>query len=441
MEPVLLGAIQAAHEIREGRLSSEELVRACLAQIDRLEETVQAWAFLDPELAIKQAVQADQAKRTGQRLGPLHGVPVGIKDIFDTMDMPTEDGTVLHRGRQPLSDATVVNRLRTAGAVIMGKTVTTELAVFAPAKTRNPHDPQRTPGGSSSGSAAAVAAGMVPLAVGTQTNGSMIRPASFCGIYGFKPTFGLISRHLVLQQSRPLDQVGVFARSIEDIAVLAEAIIGHDPNDPDTRLAATPHLLEIQAEEPPVMPKLALVKTPVWDRADESTRAAFAELTEALGDKVAEIDLPASFKQAHEQHRIIMEADLARSFAQEYTTGRDRLSGVLREMIERGQRELAVDYNNAVASIPHYNQELDKVFEWHDAIITPATVGEAPMGLESTGSPMFCTIWTLCGMPAITLPLLVGEQGLPLGVQLVGPRGDDAALLRTARWLVEELNG
>jgi len=214
MEPVLLGAIQAAHEIREGRLSSEELVRACLAQIDRLEETVQAWAFLDPELAIKQAVQADQAKRTGQRLGPLHGVPVGIKDIFDTMDMPTEDGTVLHRGRQPLSDAIVVNRLRTAGAVIMGKTVTTELAVFAPAKTRNPHDPQRTPGGSSSGSAAAVAAGMVPLAVGTQTNGSMIRPASFCGIYGFKPTFGLISRHLVLQQSRPLDQVGVFARSI-----------------------------------------------------------------------------------------------------------------------------------------------------------------------------------------------------------------------------------
>ena len=441
MEPALLGAIQAAHEIREGRLSSEELVRACLAQIDRLEETVQAWAFLDPELAIKQAVQADQAKRTGQRLGPLHGVPVGIKDIFDTMDMPTEDGTVLHRGRQPLSDATVVNRLRTAGAVIMGKTVTTELAVFAPAKTRNPHDPQRTPGGSSSGSAAAVAAGMVPLAVGTQTNGSMIRPASFCGIYGFKPTFGLISRHLVLQQSRPLDQVGVFARSIEDIAVLAEAIIGHDPNDPDTRLAATPHLLEIQAEEPPVMPKLALVKTPVWDRADESTRAAFAELAEALGDKVAEVDLPASFNQTHEQHRIIMEADLARSFAQEYTTGRDQLSGVLREMIERGQRELAVDYNNAVASIPHYNQELDKVFEWHDAIITPATVGEAPMGLESTGSPMFCTIWTLCGMPAITLPLLVGEQGLPLGVQLVGPRGDDAALLRTARWLVEELNG
>ncbi|MCB2218535.1 amidase [Desulfofustis glycolicus] len=441
MEPALMGAVQAAREIREGRLSSEELVRSCLARIDQLEETVQAWAFLDPELAVNQAVQADQAKRTGQRLGPLHGVPVGIKDIFDTMDMPTEDGTVLHRGRQPLSDATVVNRLRTAGAVIMGKTVTTELAVFAPAKTRNPHDPQRTPGGSSSGSAAAVAAGMVPLAIGTQTNGSMIRPASFCGVYGYKPTFGLISRHLVLQQSRPLDQVGVFARSIEDCAVLAEAIIGHDPNDPDTRLAATPHLLQIQSEEPPVTPKLALVKTPVWDRADESTRAAFAELAEALGDKVAEIDLPASFNHAHEQHRIIMEADLARSFAKEYETGREQLSGVLREMIERGQRELAVAYNNAVATIPGYNQELDKVFEWHDAIITPATVGEAPLGLDSTGSPMFCTIWTLCGMPAITLPLLVGEQGLPLGVQLVGPRGDDAALLRTARWLVEELNG
>ncbi|BDD86635.1 amidase [Desulfofustis limnaeus] len=437
--PALLGAGQAAEEIRAGRLSSEELVRACLARIEQTEPIVQAWTFLDAELAVAQAKRADLLKMTGQPLGPLHGVPVGIKDVFDTMDMPTEDGTVLHRGRTPGQDATVVSRLRQAGAVIMGKTVTTELAVYAPGKTRNPHDPERTPGGSSSGSAAAVAAGMVPLAVGTQTNGSMIRPASFCGVYGYKPTYGLISRHRVLQQSRPLDQVGVFARSIEDVALIAEAIIGYDPLDPDTLLRARPHLRRLQAEAPPVTPKLALVKTPVWEQATETTREAFAELAAVLGEQAPEVALPLPFDQAHELHRRIMEADLARSFAKEYSRGKDQLSQVLVEMIERGRRVLATEYNDAVAAIPVLRQELERLFQWHDAIITPAAVGEAPLGLESTGSPVFCTIWTLCGLPAITVPLLQGDNGMPLGVQLVGPPGDDAALLRTARWLVQTI--
>ncbi len=441
MEPALMGAAEAARAIREGLLSSEELVNSCLQQIDRLEPQVEAWAFLDHELARKQAVQADLFKRTGRPLGPLHGVPVGIKDIIDTRDMPTEDGTVLHRGRRPLYDATLINRLREAGAVIMGKTVTTELAVFSPGRTKNPHDLQRTPGGSSSGSAAAVAAGMIPLAVGTQTNGSVIRPASFCGIYGYKPTFGWISRHLVLQQSRPLDQVGVFGRSIEDVALLAEVLTGYDPHDPDTLLQARPHLVRIQAEAPPVPPKLAFVKTPVWGQAEEVTRAAFAEVVDALGDRAEEVGLPSLFDQAHELHRIIMEADLARSFNREYTTGRDQLSPILLTMIERGRQVLAMDYNNAVAAIPTLYEAFEPLFEWHDTIITPATIGEAPEGLEATGSPIFCTIWTLCGMPSITLPLLQGEAGMPLGVQLVGRRGGDAALLRTARWLVEELAG
>ncbi len=436
INPALISATEAAAAIRDGSVTSEELVGACLDHIKALEEKLGAWVFLDPEHALNQARAADEAQRAGRTLGRLHGIPVGVKDIFDTKDMPTEDGTVLHSGRWPKEDATAVARLREAGAIIMGKTVTTELAVYAPGKTRNPHDPERTPGGSSSGSAAAVAAGMVPLAIGTQTNGSMIRPAAFCGVYGYKPTFGFISRHRVLQQSRPLDQIGVFARTIGDTALIAEAMLGFDDRDPDTRMRARPALVARLSEEPPVQPRLAFVKTPMWEQADNDTQEAFAELVAHLGDKVGEIELPDIFDDAVEQHRMIMEADLARSFEREYTRGKDKLSAILLEMIERGQKVLAVDYNNAVSQIPVFNHALDQIFEWHDAVLTPAATGEAPVGLESTGNPIFCTLWTLCGMPAITLPVLQGSHGMPMGVQLVGCRGDDARLLRTARWLV-----
>lgn len=439
MELTLMGAAEAAAAIRNGLVTSEDLVAACLEKILKIDEQVQAWAFIEEEIALEQARSADRALQAGKALGPLHGVPVGIKDIFDTKDMPTEDGTILHSGRRPSADATAITRLREAGAIILGKTVTTELAVFFPGKTRNPHDLTRTPGGSSSGSAAAVAAGMVPLAIGTQTNGSMIRPASFCGVYGYKPTFGLISRHLVLQQSQHLDQIGVFGRSIEDVALIAESMIGFDENDPFTTLQARLPLVATQAEDPPVQPRLAFVKTPVWEQADQATREAFSELVGQMEEDIKEFELPAEFDQAHEQHRLIMEADLARSFEPEYREGKDQLSDILVEMIERGQKVSAVAYNNAVASADELYGSLDKLFEFHDAIVTPATIGEAPKGHDSTGSPTFCTIWTLCGMPAITLPLLQGENGMPLGVQLVGPRGDDARLLRTARWLVNEL--
>ncbi len=434
-----LGAVEAAEKIRQGRISSEQVVRSCLEQIMRHEEAVQAWAHLDQEYALHQAREADRALLQGRFLGPMHGVPVGIKDIIDTKDFPTENGTVLHAGRRPQYDATLVTRLKEAGAVIIGKTVTTELAVYSPGKTRNPHNYDHTPGGSSSGSAAAVACGMIPVAVGTQTNGSMIRPASFCGVFGYKPTFGAISRHLVLRQSGPLDQIGVFGRSIEDVALLAEVIIGYDENDPDSRQETTPNLVGSQAEDPLIPPKLAFVKTPVWLQADEFTRSSFEELAAELGGSATEVTLPQIFEQAHEQHRSIMEADLARSFAREFREGADKLSDMLKEMIERGQSVMAEDYNNAVSARDIYLSSFDNIFESHDAILTPATVGEAPAGLDNTGSPTFCTIWTLCGLPAITIPLLQGENGLPLGVQLVGPRGDDAGLLRTARWLFNRL--
>jgi Asp-tRNA(Asn)/Glu-tRNA(Gln) amidotransferase A subunit family amidase len=437
MELFELSAVEATRLIRDGQLTSEDLVRACLKRIEQLEPAIEAWAHLDAEYALQQARNADAAQREGKALGPLHGVPVGVKDIFDTKDMPTEDGTVLHAGRQPLYDSKVVALMREAGAIILGKTVTTELAVYAPGKTHNPHDQNRTPGGSSSGSAAAVAAQMVPLAVGTQTNGSVIRPASYCGVCGFKPTHGLISRTGVLHQSWHLDQVGVFARSIEDVALLAEALMAFDEDDSDMRPRARPKLREAAMQEPPLPPDLAFAKTPAWDQADADTQGAFAELVEHLGDRIEEIELPQPFDHAATWHRTIMEADLARSFAREYDEGKDRLSKTLIEMIERGHSILATHYNHAVDQIAMLNELLEDVFTKYDAILTPATTGEAPMGLQSTGNPIFCTIWTFCGMPAITLPLLQGSNGMPMGVQLVAPRGDDARLLRTASWLTQ----
>ncbi len=435
LTPVQMSAAQAAKAIHEGDLTSEALVESCLERIDALEEQVGAWAHLDREFVLTQAREADLARQEGKSTGPLHGVPVGIKDIFDTTDFPTEDGTVLHSGRQPTEDAAVVSLLRDAGAIIMGKTVTTELAVSSPGKTTNPHDPARTPGGSSSGSAAAVAAHMVPLAVGTQTNGSIIRPASYCGVHGFKPTFGTISRHRVLPQSRPMDQIGVFGRSVEDVAMIAEVLMEFDERDPDMQHRARPRLVEAANEEPPVTPRFAFIKTPMWDQADEDARAAFEELAGHLGEDAEEIELPDNFKGALDWHRTILEADLARRFEVDYERGKDQMSDVLREMIERGQKILAVDYNRAVERVSVLNGLLEEVFHWCDAILTPATTGEAPLGLDSTGDPVFCTIWTLCGTPAITVPILEGANGMPIGAQLTGPRGDDIRLLRTARWL------
>ena len=422
--------------IRDGIISSEQLVEACLARIREVDGQVQAWAFLDANHALAQARAADAWRLEGRPTGLLHGVPVGVKDIFDTADMPTENGSVLHAGRTPSRDATVVAMLRAAGAVIMGKTVTTEFAFLTPGKTRNPHNPEHTPGGSSSGSAAAVAAEMVPLALGSQTNGSTIRPAAYCGVIGFKPTHGLISRRGVLTLSRTLDHVGLFARTIEDIALLAEQLVGYDERDLDTRPRARIPFVAVTAEEPPLPPMFAFVKTPYWERVDEDTKEGFAELIEQLGEQVEEIELLPSAIDAWELHRTIMEAEMAANLEREWDKGRDRLSEQLRAQLERGRNVRAIDYQRALSRIAPIHDSFVELFEQcYDAILTPAATGAAPRGLSSTGDPVFCTLWTLCGMPAISLPLLQNASGLPLGVQLVGPRDGDARLLRTARWL------
>ena len=430
---------QAAADIHEGRISSAELVSDCLERIEEVDAEVQAWAFLDRDHALRQAQALDLQRSEGKALGALHGVPIGIKDVFDTGDMPTELGSPLWAGRTPRRDAAAVARLRSAGAVIMGKTVTTEYAYYHPGKTKNPHDPARTPGGSSSGSAAAVAALMVPGAIGSQTNGSVIRPAAFCGVVGFKPTHGLISRAGALMLSRTLDHVGVFARSVEDAALLAETLAGYDADDPDTRPAARPPLAAVAGSEAPLPPRFAFVRSPAWKHAEPVTAEAFAELVAALGEQASEVELGASFDHAIGLHRTIMEVEMAHNLHRDYEQGRDRFSAPLRQIIERGRERTAVDYTRALAAIDPLNDALAAVFDEFDAILTPAAPGEAPRGLETTGNPVFCTIWTYLGTPVVTLPLLRSEAGLPIGVQLVGRRGNDARLLRSARWLVKTL--
>jgi Asp-tRNA(Asn)/Glu-tRNA(Gln) amidotransferase A subunit family amidase len=355
--------------------------------------------------------------------------------------MTTTAGSLALEGSIAPRDAFIVERLRAAGAVIMGKTVTTEYAYRHPGKTTNPHDAGRTPGGSSSGSAAAVAAHMVPGAIGSQTNGSVIRPAAFCGVVGFKPTHGLIPRSGMLLLSRTLDHVGVFARTVEDAALLAESVAGYDDEDPDTRPIARPPLAAVAASEPPLPPRLAFVRSPVWERAETDTRQAFQGLVETLKDTVVEVEPGAGLERAFGMHRTIMEVEMAYNLRRDYDKAGGQLSAALRAQIERGRVHAAIDYSAAVAGIASLNAVLDPLFDEFDAILTPSAPGEAPRGLDQTGDASFCTLWTYLGTPAVTLPLLRSAAGMPLGVQLVGRRDGDARLLRTARWLVAALGG
>ena len=434
-----LTAVNIVQSLKKGEFTCEELVTNYIDHINKYEKNVEAWEFFDETLILKQAKKLDQDHQLGKVHGDLHGVPVGIKDIFDTGDMPTTDGTEAHKENSSFNDCTVVSKLKQAGAIIMGKTVTSELAYFSPGKTKNPHDPTRTPGGSSSGSAAAVASHMVPLAVGSQTNGSIIRPASFCGVVGYKPTKGLISRHLVLQVSRTLDQIGVFSNTIEDAALISEQLFGYDKLDPDTSLHPKQKLSIASKQKPPMEPLLAYIKLPFMNVLDDNTKEVFEELKDKLKGMVDEIELPEGFNGIPSWHKIIMESDMARSFSIEYTKSKDKLSDTIIETIERGQKYTAVEYNDALSKIDAANSYFNQFFYDYDAILTPSAVGEAPKGLTSTGNPIFSTIWTYCGMPCISLPLLSGRNGLPIGVQLVSSLFDDERLFRNASWLTKKI--
>ncbi|KGF67362.1 glutamyl-tRNA amidotransferase [Hoeflea sp. BAL378] len=434
-----LSAVEARDRMASGALAAMDYMQACLDRIAALDGEIQAFEWIDPGFALRQAEMADGHRKSGRPIGPLHGLPVALKDVIDTRGIPTANGTAIDAGRVPERDATVVQKLRAAGALILGKTVTAELALVTPGKTRNPANPAHTPGGSSSGSAAAVATLMSPLAVGTQTGGSVIRPASFCGVTGFLPSSGSIGRTGILTQSPTLDRVGVFARSVEDAAMLAEVLFGHDEFDRLTAPAPHPRLLSVAATDAPVTPMFAFVRSPYWEQAEPACREAMEELADHLGEGCFEAELPAAFSEAAAVRSRIHLAEMSKAYHRYSRDGGELLSPRLCEALDRGAKVLAHDYIAALDWPDYLYAALGEIFQRCDAIITPAATGPAPKGLDSTGSPIFNAIWTLCGTPAITLPLFADEDGMPMGVQLVGPRGGDARLLRTARWLVRHL--
>lgn len=419
--------------LREGSLSAVELTQACLDRIAALEPDVHAWTYLDREHALAQARAADARRAAGEELGSLHGLPVGIKDIIDTADMPTEYNSPIYRGRQPEKDATLVARLRTAGAVVFGKTVTSEFAVYTPGPTRNPHDLARTPGGSSSGSAAAVAARMIPLALATQTNGSTIRPASFCGVVGYKPSLGVLPRTGVLKQATMLDQPGLMAMDVGGVALLADALAGPDGLDEQSLRPAMQSLGAAIAFES--APKLAFVRSPCWERADETTRSAIKDFVRSLGSLIEEVRLPEAFDKAVEWQNIIMSAGIADACRDDYVHAQNMMSDVLLGIVETGRKIAAIDFIAALSARDSLRAAYRDLFTGYDAIVTPAALGIAPLYGEGTGNPIMATLWTLLGAPALTLPLLKGPHGMPLGVQLVGRLDDDAHLIRAAGWL------
>lgn len=426
---------EAREAMRAGRLDAAAYARACLDQIGRHDARVQAWAWLSPERALDAAKACDALDEAL----PLRGIPVAVKDIIATAGIPTEMGSPAFAGHVPARSATVVERLQAAGAFVMGKSVTAELAYFSPGKTRNPWNAVHTPGGSSSGSAAAVAAGFVPLALGTQTNGSVIRPAAYCGVIGFKPSAGLIPRTGIQPFSRTLDQVGVFARSVDDAALFASCLAGYDAQDPASRAdAALPSHIAPRAAPP----HLAAVRSPVWSLADGAQQQAFERSIarlRAAGAVVEELTLDPLFDGAHVALRTIMYAEAARELTALQAAHRTQLSARLNALIDEGH-DMS---EGAVVAALDLRARLQAAFQrlWSrfDAIMTPPATGEAPPTLAHTGDPTFCTIWTLCGAPAITLPIARGPQGLPLGLQLVGPDGGDATLLAVARWCAETL--
>jgi len=416
-----ISAGEIVRGVTSGRFTAVAVTRACLDRIEARDKDVKAWAFIDPELALAQARAID----SNPNKGALAGVPLGIKDIFDTFDMPTDMGSPIYRGNRPFADASSVALARRAGAVILGKTVTCEFAGLTPSVTRNPRNLEHSPGGSSSGSGAAVADDMCTVGYGTQTGGSVLRPASFCGAVGYKPTYNLIARGGIKFAAESRDTIGLIGRGVDDVDLVASVLIARGV----TPVRDTP-------------PRIGLCRTHLWDHAlPESKRAVedTASRLEAAGARIADVSLPESFSALAEARTIVNPVERARSMAHEWNTNRALISPGLTRQIEEG---LSIPHARYVASLKRMAQCRDlipAVFGDCDVLLAPCVTGEAPLGLTTTGDTRFQEFWTALHTPAITLPTHKGPKGLPIGIQLIGRIYDDETLLGVARWAAERL--
>ncbi len=418
-----LDASQAALLLSRRELKAEELVIACLERIAERDDDIHAFAHLDAVNALAQARALD----AGPVRGPLHGLPIGVKDLFDTTDLPTSYGSPLYAHHRPVADAAAVALCREAGAVIMGKTVTTEFAYFQPGPTVNPHHPLHTPGGSSSGSAAAVADHMVPLALGTQTAGSIIRPAAFCGVVGYKPSLGRVASAGVKSLSPTLDVIGGFGRSVRDAALLGGVLTG------DLRL--------LDSREHGAL-RIGLFRSPSAPEADADTQAAWAQATQVLAahsDACQDVAMPQNFDTLIQLQKDVMTFEMARALSHERLRHRDVLSEQLQALLDAGMAISGATHAANLQRTADWRLRVDSLFERHDVLLTPSTIGEAPVGLAATGDPLFCRSWSLLGLPAVHLPFATGRNGLPVGLQLVGRLGEDHKLLAAAHWIHERL--
>jgi Asp-tRNA(Asn)/Glu-tRNA(Gln) amidotransferase A subunit family amidase len=432
-QPNKLSAAQARRAITAGDLTASELTRACLARIKAREPVVRAWAHLDPELAVRQARHADA--RTSAAL--LHGVPVGIKDVIDTADMPTEMGSPIYAGRRPAQDAECVTRLRGSGAIIIGKTVTTEFACFQPGPTRNPVNPGYTPGGSSSGSAAAVADWMVPLALGTQTAGSIARPASFCGTVGYVSSHGSLPLGGVKKICPSLDSLGVLARSVEDVQ-LVRAVLTGAGYGPGAGRSAPPRPALVPLRSLRIGAITGDQLTDVAPAMRSALKSACDQLANA-GAPISALELPARISELVSIHEHIMCFEAARSLAYEMQFS-ELMSHSLLDMLEAGNRMPGWQYRKAKESTEAARPLFDEIYTRFDVLIAPAAPGPALPGLSSTGSPVLSRPWQVMGLPVVVLPAGKTAHGLPLGVQVIAPQDRDNQLLEIASTITSVLD-
>ena len=433
MNLIKISAVNALEMMQKGEITSEEYVTAFLEHIKNREPEVGAWIFLDPEMALQQAREADKRRRD-KIPGKLNGLPIGIKDIIDTKDMPTENGSLIHKDRRPPEDAHLVKLLRDAGAVIMGKCVTTEFALSAPGKTKNPKDLECTPGGSSSGSAAAVSDYMIPLAIGSQTGGSVLRPASFTGILGLKPTFGTISRSGMSPISERLDHPGIYANSIDDIRLVASVILSYDKKDLD--MDSNYSFRNASNLKKPL--KFAFIKGPVWGSGDQDMQEKIKQFVDNSNLEIASVELGDDFMEAARCHEIIMNGSISRSLANYYENNKSKLHPFTIARFEAGKSVSTNSYIDAIEKAKKMKQTLSEIFLKFDAIITPAAPGQAPRDLMNTGNAIFNGYWTMLGVPAISLPLLEGKDGLPIGIQVITSWNKEAELLDISKIILNQ---